>query len=80
MNIQFQIVFDEFKTFKLVARTYTTNELELVHQQTVDLDDNLERAFAKLMYPTFMEFKEVETIATAESIEKVKAEQEQKNE
>lgn len=75
MFIQVQVMLDESGVFKLVARLHTENETGLVHQQVIDLHENVDKAFVKLLHPNMMEFKDITATASAELIAKALADQ-----
>jgi len=78
MFLQIQVMLDESKVFKLVARLHTDNETGLVHQQVMDLDQAVDKSFIHLLAPTMMEFKDITAIASPELIAKAFAEAEAK--
>lgn len=73
MLLEVKLILDEKDVYKLVLRTVTQNELELIHTEVLDLKTDSNAIRDRLLMGTVINFAGVNAIATDEAVAECKA-------
>lgn len=73
MLLEVKLILDAEDVYKLVLRTVTQNDLELIHTETLDLKTDSNAIRDRLLMGTVVNFAGVNALATDEAIAECKA-------